>query len=47
VEDLGVATGIALDRLIGAAHLAEEIVGRSLPGQVMRAGPRTQLAPAG
>jgi hydroxymethylglutaryl-CoA lyase len=47
VEDLGVATGIALDRLIGAAHLAEEIVGRRLPGQVMRAGPRTQLAPAG
>ena len=43
VEDLGLATGISLDRLIGAAHLAEEIVGRRLPGQVMRAGPRSQL----
>ncbi|MGH9034691.1 MAG: hydroxymethylglutaryl-CoA lyase, partial [Acidimicrobiia bacterium] len=39
-EDLGVATGIDLDALIAAAHLAEEIVGRRLPGQVMRAGPR-------
>ena len=47
VEDLGVDTGIDLDRLIAAAHLAEEIVGRTLPGQVMRAGPRTQLAQAG
>ena len=47
VEDLGIPTGISLDRLIAAAHLAEEIVGRRLPGQVMRAGPRTQLVPAG
>jgi hydroxymethylglutaryl-CoA lyase len=46
VEDLGVATGISLDALIAAAHLAEEVVGRTLPGQVMRAGPRTQLVPA-
>jgi len=43
VEDLGVSTGISLDGLIAAAHLAEEIVGRRLPGQVMRAGPRTLL----
>ena len=41
LEDLGVATGIDLDALIAAAHLAEEIVGRRLPGQVMRAGPRS------
>ena len=46
VEDLGIQTGIAVDRLIAAAHLAEEIVGRRLPGQVMRAGPRTRLVPA-
>ena len=46
VEDLGVTTGISLDGLIAAAHLAEEIVGRRLPGQVMRAGPRSQLVPA-
>jgi len=43
VEDLGIATGISLQDLIAAAHLAEQIVGRRLPGQVMRAGPRTQL----
>jgi hydroxymethylglutaryl-CoA lyase len=43
VEDLGIDTGISLDGLIAAAHLAEEIVGRPLPGQVMRAGPRTRL----
>ena len=43
VEDLGIATGISLGDLIAAAHLAEQIVGRRLPGQVMRAGPRTQL----
>jgi hydroxymethylglutaryl-CoA lyase len=47
LEDLGVDTGISLDRLIAAAHLAEEIVGRRLPGQVMRAGPRTQLVSTG
>ncbi len=40
LEDLGVATGVDLEALIAAAHLAEEIVGRRLPGQVMRAGPR-------
>jgi len=47
LEDLGVSTGVALERLIAAAHLAEEIVGRRLPGQVMRAGPRTQVVPVG
>lgn len=44
LEDLGMATGVGLDALIAAAHLAEEIVGRRLPGQVMRAGPRDQRA---
>jgi hydroxymethylglutaryl-CoA lyase len=38
LEDLGVDTGVDLDRLIEAAHLAERIVGRRLPGHVMRAG---------
>jgi hydroxymethylglutaryl-CoA lyase len=47
LEDLGIATGVSLDRLIAAAHLAEEIVGRRHPGQVMRAGPRSQLASTG
>jgi hydroxymethylglutaryl-CoA lyase len=40
LEDLGVVTGVDLEALISAAHLAEAIVGRRLPGQVMRAGPR-------
>ena len=44
LHDLGVDTGVDLDALIAAAHLAEEIVGRRLPGQVMRAGPRSALA---
>jgi len=46
VEDLGIDTGISLAGLIAAAHLAEEIVGRNLPGQVMRAGPRSRLVAA-
>ena len=42
LEDMGVRTGVDLDKLISAARLAEEIVGRELPGQVMKAGPRTR-----
>jgi hydroxymethylglutaryl-CoA lyase len=44
LEDLGVGTGVDLDTLVEVAHLAEAMVGRRLPGQVMRAGPRTRLA---
>ena len=47
LQDQGCDTGVSLERLIAAAHLAEEIVGRRLPGQVMRAGPRSQLAATG
>lgn len=43
VEDMGISTGIALDALIDAAALAERLVGRELPSQVLRAGPRTRL----
>lgn len=42
LEDMGVSTGVDLAALIEVARLAEEIVGRQLPGQVMRAGPRTK-----
>src|ERR1700760_1829889 len=46
VEDMGVATGIDLDAMIAAAPEAEGIVGRKLPSQVLRAGPRTRtIAP--
>jgi hydroxymethylglutaryl-CoA lyase len=44
VEDMGVATGIDLDALIDAAAEAENLVGRQLPSQVLRAGPRTRTA---
>ena len=46
VEDMGVSTGIDLDRLIEAAAEAEQIVGHTLPSQVLRAGPRTRTIPA-
>jgi hydroxymethylglutaryl-CoA lyase len=42
VEDMGVATGIDLDAMIDAAADAERIIGRQLPSQVLRAGPRTR-----
>jgi hydroxymethylglutaryl-CoA lyase len=37
-DEMGIRTGIDLERLIGAAKLAEEIVGHPLPGHVMRGG---------
>ncbi|MBA2327406.1 MAG: hydroxymethylglutaryl-CoA lyase [Actinobacteria bacterium] len=40
LADMGVDTGVDLDALVAAAHLAQDLVGRELPGQVMRAGPR-------
>jgi hydroxymethylglutaryl-CoA lyase len=42
LHDMGIETGIDLDRLIGAAALAERIVGRELPSGVLRAGPRSR-----
>jgi hydroxymethylglutaryl-CoA lyase len=46
VEDMGVATGVDLDAMIDAAAEAERIVGRELPSQVLRAGPRTRTISA-
>ena len=40
IEDMGVATGVDLSAMIRAAAEAERIVGRTLPSQVLRAGPR-------
>jgi hydroxymethylglutaryl-CoA lyase len=45
VEDMGVGTGVDLGALIDAAAEAERIVGRTLPSQVLRAGPRLPSAP--
>ena len=42
-EEMGVHTGIALEKLIEAARLAEDIVGHSLPGKVMRGGSLAEL----
>ena len=42
LEDMGIDTGVDLDALIACAQMAQTIVGRELPGQVMRAGPRTR-----
>ncbi|TRW99496.1 hydroxymethylglutaryl-CoA lyase [Paracoccus sp. M683] len=44
MQESGVQTGTDLNRLIHAAQLAERIIGRELPGQVMKAGPRLQIA---
>lgn len=40
LEESGFDTGIDLDALIAVAQRVEEIIGRPLPGQVMKAGPR-------
>ncbi len=46
VEDMGVSTGIDLEAMIEAAADAERVIGRTLPSQVLRAGPRTRTIPA-
>jgi hydroxymethylglutaryl-CoA lyase len=47
LDELGIASGIDLGRIIGVAHEVEKVVGRELPGQVMKAGPRLRLHDAG
>jgi hydroxymethylglutaryl-CoA lyase len=37
-EEMGIETGINLNKLIDCARLAEEIVGHPLPGSVMKGG---------
>lgn len=37
-EEMGIATGIDLDALIAAGHLAERILGRTLPSALLRGG---------
>ena len=43
LHEMNFATGIDLDRLIAAAKGLETVMGRQLPGQVMKAGPRLTL----
>jgi len=40
LEESGFDTGIDLPALIGVARRVESVIGRQLPGQVMKAGPR-------
>jgi hydroxymethylglutaryl-CoA lyase len=40
-----VATGIDLDRLVAVSRRVEQIVGRGLPGQIIKAGPSTRRYP--
>jgi len=40
LQDMGIDTGIDLVTIIKAAHQLEKIVGQTLPGQVMKSGPR-------
>lgn len=44
-EESGYETGVDLDRLIEVALRLQTVLGRSLPGQVMKAGPRLRLHP--
>ena len=44
LDDLGVETGIDLDRLLDASRLAAELVGRPVPSRVASAGPRSRRA---
>ena len=43
MHELGIRTGIDLDSLAAVARKVETFLGRQLPGQVMRAGPRSRL----
>lgn len=39
LHGMGVSTGIDLDKLISAGNVAEQVIGRPLPGKVHKAGP--------
>jgi len=39
LQGMGVETGVDLDKLIAAGNVAEQVIGRPLPGKVHKAGP--------
>ena len=43
LHESGYRTGVDLEKLIEASKLTERVIGRELPGQVMKAGPRLRL----
>jgi hydroxymethylglutaryl-CoA lyase len=42
-EELGISTGIDLEKLIAAARMVEGMVGHTLPGKIMKGGPVSAL----
>lgn len=47
LDDMGIATGVDLQKLLEVAVLAQRLVGRQLPSAILRAGPRSTLASEG
>lgn len=45
-DDLGVTTGIHLDRLLEASRLAADLVGHPVPSRLAAAGPRARRTPS-
>jgi hydroxymethylglutaryl-CoA lyase len=45
-EEMGISTGIDLERLLDCARLAEDIVSHALPGAVMHGGSLKKLRQA-
>ena len=45
LAEMGISTGLDVDRLMTAAGLAEKLVGHQLPGMVYRAGKRMGFVP--
>lgn len=43
-EQMGVSTGVDLGLLLECVNLAEDLAGRSLPGHILRIGPKSKLA---
>jgi hydroxymethylglutaryl-CoA lyase len=43
LHECGYETGIDLEKLIAVAQMVEKMMGRQLPGQMMKAGPRLNL----
>jgi hydroxymethylglutaryl-CoA lyase len=44
-HEMGMDTGIDLDALIETARMAQEMLGRALPGMVMKSGKASELHP--
>jgi hydroxymethylglutaryl-CoA lyase len=47
LEDMGISTGIDIEALLDAASFAQLALGKQLPSNVLRAGPRSRLTSVG